>query len=150
LQQARTHLAQSRERERELESRLGGSSNNNDDNTDSQALLANAKQRVAELEAELQQSRSSVDDLILEIEAVATEESKTREQNAKLLQQLSEGQSVRAGMMEENLRLQQLITDKDDQCKRMRHKYGTTKYAYLLVIVIQRIRVCCTELRQWK
>jgi hypothetical protein len=81
-----------------------------------------ATARAAELESELSQSRSSVDDLILEIEAVALEESKTREQNSKLLQQLSESQAVRAGMMEENLKLQQAIQEKEEDQIKMRHK----------------------------
>ena len=78
---------------------------------DYQLLVDQSKARVDDLQKELQNSSSNINDLIMEIETVAAEELKARAQGTRLLQQITECQSMQRVALEENLRLQNQIED---------------------------------------
>lgn len=79
--------------------------------SDYQLLLDLSKARVDDMQKELQNSSSNINDLIMEIETVVSEEVKARTQGSRLLQQITECQSMQRVALEENLRLQNQIED---------------------------------------
>lgn len=78
---------------------------------DYQLLVDQSRARIEDLQKELQNSSSNINDLIMEIETVASEEVKARAQGIRLLQQITECQSMQRVALEENLRLQNQIED---------------------------------------
>ncbi len=148
----RRHLAESRERELALESRLHSDSQQQEttvkmeegaegsglDQCEAKAdssAVALAPSTVptqsvtahhqADLQQELDDARSNINDLISEIEAVAAEEVKARSQSGRLLRQIADYQSMQRVALEENLRLQNQIED-------IKLKYAETESRFVL------------------
>lgn len=135
----RRHLAESKERELALESRLQQSQGHlheavvtmeegsgldqceaKDDGPAAPIAVRSAAavptqpvsaHHVVDLQQELDDARNNINDLISEIEAVAAEEVKARSQSGRLLRQIAEYQSMQRVALEENLRLQNQIDD---------------------------------------
>lgn len=73
--------------------------------------LNQAQERAKEVQIELDDARASLNDLILEIESVSVEEARSREQSARVLRQMTDSQSMQRGVLEENLRLHDQISE---------------------------------------
>lgn len=86
--------------------------------SDTKSLLA----RCQELEAEAASASQGMNDLILEIESVTADEAAAREQSAKLLRQVIEGQELQSGVLEENLALQNSVSDIQLRCENIQAK----------------------------
>jgi uncharacterized phage infection (PIP) family protein YhgE len=141
LNEISENLSKSRQREIDLEQSLltvmqsNGSGRNVDEivinengdvsNQTVRMVLEHSKARVQDLEAELQSTKASMNDLIIEIEAIAEEGVKAREHSAKVLRQVGESQGMQSGVLEENMRLNNELTQLQAQNKEIKEKYVT-------------------------
>lgn len=74
-------------------------------------LVQTSQQRLQDMQGEIDNQKACINDLIAEIEALSAGETDMRDQNARILQQVTESQSLQRVALEDNVKLRNEIED---------------------------------------